>query len=213
MRTRIALATAMAAASTTIIISTSIAAADLAGPGPHETPGTHTAAAGTRAPHKHEASGQKTAPSAVISADLVDFTKGTATARTVSLGAQGSPVRSLAAELSMANVLHRVAADPSAVTPPTTPPPPPPPPPPVTDATSTATADWQCIRIHESGDVYNDPGRPSGAYGILASTWHSYGFSGWPYQAPAAAQDSLALTLYHQYGWAPWSTRHVCGLG
>ena len=94
----------------------------------------------------------------------------------------------------------------------TAPPPPPPPPPPPTDATSTTTADWQCIRVHESGDEYNDPARPSGAYGILEETWRSYGYNGWPYQAAPALQDALALKLYNEYGWQPWSTRFVCGL-
>lgn len=98
-----------------------------------------------------------------------------------------------------------------AATPPA-PAPAPAPSPPVTDATSTGTTDWQCIRVHESGDEYNDPSRPSGAYGILESTWLSYGYSGWPYQAPAPVQDALALELYNEYGWDPWSTATVCGL-
>lgn len=80
------------------------------------------------------------------------------------------------------------------------------------DATSTNTADWECIRYHESGDRYNDPSAPSGAYGILQSTAAQYGLP-WPVSsASAAAQDSVALTLYNQLGWAPWSTRYVCGL-
>jgi hypothetical protein len=91
-------------------------------------------------------------------------------------------------------------------------PPPPPPPPPPTDATSTDTTDWQCIRVEESGDRYNDPSAPSGAYGILGSTWASYGYAGWPYQADPSTQDALALLLYSQYGWAPWSSRYACGL-
>jgi len=106
---------------------------------------------------------------------------------------------------------------PPAVTPapaPVTPPPAPaaPPPPPVTNATSTNTPDWQCIRIHESSDRYNSPAAPSGAYGIVPVTWHSFGYSGWPYQAPPAVQDALALRLYNMYGWQPWSTRFACGL-
>jgi hypothetical protein len=105
-----------------------------------------------------------------------------------------------------------------AVTPTTTPPttpvvaPPPPPPPPVTDATSVDTADWLCIRVHESGDQYNSPAAPSGAYGILISTWRSFGYSGWPYQAPASLQDQVALELYARDGWVPWSSRFACGL-
>jgi len=82
-----------------------------------------------------------------------------------------------------------------------------------TDATSTNTTDWQCIRVHESGDEYNNPAEPSGAYGILETTWLSNGYSGWPYQASATVQDALALQLYNEFGWTPWSTRFVCGLG
>ena len=91
-------------------------------------------------------------------------------------------------------------------------PPPPPPPAPPTDATSTDTADWQCIRVEESGDSYNDPNKPSGAYGILEMTWRSNGFNGWPYEAAPALQDALALKLYNEFGWAPWSSRFACGL-
>ncbi len=89
-----------------------------------------------------------------------------------------------------------------------------PPPVPVaaSDATTVDTGDWACIRMRESGDRYNDPSAPSGAYGILASTWHSFGFSGWPYQAAPAVQDDLALKLYSLYGFHPWSSRFACGL-
>jgi hypothetical protein len=83
---------------------------------------------------------------------------------------------------------------------------------PVTDATSTDTADWQCIRVHESSDRYNSPAAPSGAYGIVPVTWWSNGYTGWPYQASPAAQDALALKLYNELGWQPWSTRYACGL-
>lgn len=82
----------------------------------------------------------------------------------------------------------------------------------VTDATSTTTPDWACIRVHESGDRYNTPAVPGGAYGFLESTWLSLGYGGWPYQAPAAVQDQAVLYLYHEFGWQPWSTRFVCGL-
>jgi Transglycosylase-like domain len=82
----------------------------------------------------------------------------------------------------------------------------------LTDATSVNTADWACIRTRESGDQYNDPAEPSGAYGILYSTWHAFGFSGWPYQAAPVIQDALALRLYNIYGWQPWSSRFACGL-
>jgi hypothetical protein len=103
------------------------------------------------------------------------------------------------------------ATAPPVVTP-TTPPAPPVAPPPVTDANSIATADWACIRMHESGDRYNSPAAPSGAYGILISTWRSFGLSGWPYEAPASLQDQVALELYARYGFHPWSSRYACGL-
>jgi Transglycosylase-like domain len=82
----------------------------------------------------------------------------------------------------------------------------------ISDANSPNTGDWMCIRIHESGDEYNSPNKPSGAYGILDSTWHAFGYAGWPYQAPAVVQDHLALELYSLYGFHPWSSRFACGL-
>ena len=82
----------------------------------------------------------------------------------------------------------------------------------VNDDTSVDTGDWQCIRIHESGDNYNNPNMPSGAYGILISTWQSFGYSGWPYEAAPAVQDALALRLHSMYGFDPWSSRFACGL-
>jgi hypothetical protein len=90
--------------------------------------------------------------------------------------------------------------------------PPAPPVVPVSDATSVSTADWACIRVHESGDRYNDPSEPSGAYGILISTWRSFGYSGWPYQASPGVQDALALRLYSLDGFHPWSSRYACGI-
>jgi hypothetical protein len=85
-------------------------------------------------------------------------------------------------------------------------------PPAPTDATSVATADWQCIRVHESGDRFNSALAPSGAYGIVQRTWRSFGQPGWPFEAPPVAQDLVALALFHRYGWSPWSTRWACGL-
>ena len=72
--------------------------------------------------------------------------------------------------------------------------------------------DWSCIRIHESGDRYNAPTAPSGAYGILFTTWTSLGLSGQPWQSPPSTQDQAALELYGRYGWSPWSSRFSCGL-
>ena len=82
----------------------------------------------------------------------------------------------------------------------------------MSDATSTATGDWACIRDRESNDRYNTPSAPSGAYGILDSTWQSLGYSGWPYQASPTLQNEAALRLYNMYGWQPWSSRYSCGL-
>jgi len=79
------------------------------------------------------------------------------------------------------------------------------------DATSTNTADWACIREHESGDNYGEGG--GGAYQFADGTWTSVTGSPGPAQSyPAATQDAAALSLYAQRGWAPWTTRYVCGL-
>jgi Transglycosylase-like domain len=79
------------------------------------------------------------------------------------------------------------------------------------DATSTDTADWACIRQHESGDDY-DAGN-GGAYQFEYGTWSA--LTGLPSPAedyPPAVQDAAALKLYSQRGWEPWTTRYVCGL-
>ena len=79
------------------------------------------------------------------------------------------------------------------------------------DATSTNTADWACIREHESGDNYAEGG--GGAYQFELGTWE--GLTGLPTPAedsPPAVQDAAALKLYAQRGWEPWTTRYVCGL-
>ena len=79
------------------------------------------------------------------------------------------------------------------------------------DATSTNTADWACIRQHESGGDYAVGN--GGAYQFELGTWNS--LTGLPSPAqdyPAAVQDAAALKLYSQRGWKPWTTRYVCGL-
>jgi hypothetical protein len=79
------------------------------------------------------------------------------------------------------------------------------------DATSTATADWACIRQHESGGNYGVGN--GGAYQFQYGTWHS--LTGLPSPAedyPASVQDAAALKLYSQRGWEPWTTRYICGL-
>jgi hypothetical protein len=85
-------------------------------------------------------------------------------------------------------------------------------PPPVTDATSVDTADWTCIRVHESGDQYNSPAAPSGAYGILISTWREFGYSGWPYEAPPACRTRWRWSCTRASDGRPWSSRFACGL-
>jgi hypothetical protein len=114
---------------------------------------------------------------------------------------------------------HRLAPPPAAPAPAPPQPPAAPAPAPLalpapvlTDATSTTTPDWACIRLHESGDRFNSPTAPGGAYGFLEGTWLSLGYSGWPYEAPPAVQSQAALFLYNELGWQPWSTRFVCGL-
>jgi Transglycosylase-like domain len=79
------------------------------------------------------------------------------------------------------------------------------------DATSTNTPDWACIRQHESGGDYSIGN--GGAYQFELGTWTA--LTGLPSPAedyPPAVQDAAALKLYSQRGWEPWTTRYVCGL-
>jgi hypothetical protein len=79
------------------------------------------------------------------------------------------------------------------------------------DATTTGTPDWACIRQHESGGDYGAGG--GGAYQFQDGTWT--GVTGLPGPAqsyPSTTQDAAALRLYAQRGWAPWTTRYACGL-
>jgi hypothetical protein len=79
------------------------------------------------------------------------------------------------------------------------------------DATSTNTADWACIRQHESGGNYAVGN--GGAYQFQLGAWTS--LTGLPSPAqdyPPAVQDAGALKLYAQRGWQPWTTRYACGL-
>ena len=81
----------------------------------------------------------------------------------------------------------------------------------MSDATSTNTPDWACIRQHESGGNYAEGG--GGAYQFGNGTWTSVtGLPGPAQSYPAATQDSAALRLFGQRGWEPWTTRYVCGL-
>ena len=81
----------------------------------------------------------------------------------------------------------------------------------MSDATSTSTADWACIRQHESNGDYTEGN--GGAYQFEFGTWTA--LTGLPSPAedyPPAVQDAAALKLYAQRGWEPWSTRYACGL-
>lgn len=89
-----------------------------------------------------------------------------------------------------------------------------------TDATSTNTLDWACIRQKESGDDYQRGGDEpfGGAYQASVSTWQALGFSGVPNAAPPWEQDQFALKLYQwdaRYTgnpWSAWETASACGL-
>ena len=81
----------------------------------------------------------------------------------------------------------------------------------VSDATSTNTPHWACIRQHESSGDYSAGN--GGAYQFQFGTWNA--LTGLPSPAqdyPPSVQDAAALKLYSQRGWEPWSTRYVCGL-
>jgi Transglycosylase-like domain len=208
MRTRIALTAATAAALITVMTTTSVTLATTTS-GDGAQPATGALAAFHRGASSPRTNGGQTSEVGSVH-------------RTKGLGSQiasvlGSPTirdsivgwtTSVDGTPGPATAGATASAPPAAPIPAVTPPPPPP----ISDATSTDTADWQCIRIHESGDEYNNPARPSGAYGILLVTWRSFGMAGWPYEAEPAVQDAIALELYHRYGWVPWGTRFVCGL-
>jgi muramidase (phage lysozyme) len=79
------------------------------------------------------------------------------------------------------------------------------------DATSTGTSDWACIRQHESGGNYAEGG--GGAYQFELGTWEGLtGLSTPAQDSPPSVQDAAALRLYAERGWQPWTTRYVCGL-
>ncbi|WP_328842203.1 transglycosylase family protein [Nakamurella leprariae] len=84
----------------------------------------------------------------------------------------------------------------------------------------TASADptaseWQRLRQCESGDNYtiNTGNGYYGAYQFDLSTWRSVGGTGYPHQASRATQDALALKLWQQRGWSPWTCASILGLG
>jgi hypothetical protein len=127
----------------------------------------------------------------------IAYIKTVAAQRQLQAVAQVAPAASAAASTAAAAPVQAVAAPAPAVG--------------GSDATSTDTADWACIRQHESGDDYAVGN--GGAYQFELGTWTS--LTGLPSPAedyPAAVQDTAALELYSQRGWEPWTTRYVCGL-
>ena len=79
------------------------------------------------------------------------------------------------------------------------------------DATSTNTPDWACIRQHESSGNYSVSG--GGAYQFELGTWEGLtGLTSPAQDYPPAVQDAAALKLHSERGWGPWTTRYVCGL-
>lgn len=74
-----------------------------------------------------------------------------------------------------------------------------------------------CVAFRESSDnpraVNSIPGftgNGGGAYGFLASTWHSLGYGGQPYDAPVWQQKQAFSRLYAQAGKQPWSPSDGC---
>ncbi len=226
MRIRIALASVLPVAMVTSVTSTVMSNGAAGASSPRTPPSTieartialvETAAAQQVLTADNTAGGSDTAavylashasnPAMVELANLSRFGETLQRVADASLTIRVSPPPQPAGSVATAQPVAPPAPQVAPQAPPVTPPPPP-----VTNATSTNTPDWQCIRIHESSDRYNSAAAPSGAYGIVPVTWHSFGYSGWPYQASPAVQDALALRLYNMYGWQPWSTRFACGL-
>ncbi|HXR53441.1 MAG TPA: transglycosylase family protein [Acidimicrobiales bacterium] len=127
----------------------------------------------------------------------------------VSVSAEAKEAYAKAAYAYAAAAYAHAAA--AAQTPPPAPSPPEAPLQAASDATSTDTSDWACIRSHESDDNYSDSG--GGAYQFEDATWQSVtGLAGSAQDYPPSTQDAAALALYDQDGWEPWTTRTVCGL-
>jgi hypothetical protein len=62
------------------------------------------------------------------------------------------------------------------------------------------------LRVCESSNNYraNTGNGYYGAYQFARSTWHSMGYSGYPYRATKDRQDTAARKLHRQQGWHPW---------
>lgn len=74
--------------------------------------------------------------------------------------------------------------------------------------------DWLRLRQCESGNNYaiNTGNGYYGAYQFDLGTWRSVGGAGYPHQASPATQDALALKLWRQRGWSPWTCARILGL-
>ena len=82
------------------------------------------------------------------------------------------------------------------------------------DGSNAFTASWyRCVINPESGGNFNDT---SGGYGILVSTWGSYGMSGVPGQYSPGVQASVALRIFAAnggFGPGAWNNSAGCGKG
>ncbi len=87
-----------------------------------------------------------------------------------------------------------------------TPAPPAPAPAPAAVTGNTAGGVWAALRNCESGGNYaEDSGNGFyGAYQFSLATWRGLGYSGYPNQASASAQDAAAAQLQARSGWGQW---------
>ncbi|HEY6473973.1 MAG TPA: transglycosylase family protein [Acidimicrobiales bacterium] len=147
---------------------------------------------------------------AVIKAEEQNYLRGISYVQTVA-AQQAAAAAAQQAAAQQAAAAAAAARARAAATPVPVPAPAPAPAGTASDATSTNTADWACIRAHESGNNYSEGG--GGAYQFALGTWEGLTGLGTPAQdSPPAVQDAAALRLYAQRGWEPWTTRYVCGL-
>jgi hypothetical protein len=81
--------------------------------------------------------------------------------------------------------------------------------------TAPSANDWYRLRMCESSNNYaiNTGNGYYGAYQFNLATWRSVGGTGYPNQASPAVQDALALKLYDERGWEPWTCAKILGLG
>lgn len=80
----------------------------------------------------------------------------------------------------------------------------------ISDASSTDTSDWACIKQAESGTNYAEAG--GGMYQFEAGTWQATtGLGGMAEDYSPATQDAAALKLYSERGFEPWiADRYKC---